>query len=272
MKRNLLIAVSMAALLAAAPALAQSYSDNSNTTMSGKMSREWNSGKQAASNTMSNTRTTMSSHDVVKAALLPKEAGAAAAPVSIDKRMTAAGMIGKPVYNQKNERVATVADVILDSSGRANMIVVKDSSFLGLGGKLAAFDYDSVIDRKKDGDVVMPITQKTIENVAEFSYKPSDKPTTRVLPSNGFSLKKIMDGSLLDPSGKKLAAIDNVTLRNGRANLIIASYNRFLGMGGDKVALDFNASELIKDRRNNVDLKLNGDQARTFETFKAGNK
>ena len=48
------------------------------------------------------------------------------------------------------------------------MIIVKDGSFLERGGKLAAFSYNSVIDRKSDGDVVMPITQKTIDNVAEF--------------------------------------------------------------------------------------------------------
>jgi sporulation protein YlmC with PRC-barrel domain len=271
---NLLMAVSVIALLGAAPAMAQSYSSTTNTqsnTISGKMDQGWNSTKQAVSNTMTSTKSTMS-RDVVKADLLPNQPGATATPVSIDKRMTAAGIIGKPVYNQKNERVATVADVILDSSGRANMIVVKDSSFLGFGGKLAAFDYNSVIDRKKDGDIVMPITKKVIDNVAEFSYKASDNPSVRVLPPNGFSMKKIMDGNLLDPAGKKLAAIDNVTLRNGRANLIIAAFHRFLGMGGDKIALDFKASELVKDRKNNVDLKLDADQARDFETFKANNK
>lgn len=279
-KSNLMMAASIVALMAAAPAMAQSYTstDTSSPAVSTtqkattKVKSSWNHSKEAVSNTMTNTKTAMSSHDVVKAALLPENPGAAASPISIDKRMTAAGMIGKPVYNQKNERVATVEDVIVDAQGQANMIVVKDSSFLGLGGKLAAFNYDSVIDRKKDGDVVMPITQKTIDNVAEFSYKPSDKPTTKVLPENGVSLKKLMDGNLIDPNGKKVAAIDNITLRNGKVNLIIASYNRFLGMGGDKVALDFQPGELVRDRHNNVDLKLTGDQVRDFQTFRKNNK
>lgn len=294
-RKNLLVAVSIAALLAATPALADSYSttsdgsapsaaqpDRQDRGVTGEVKKGWEKTKDAVSNTTEKTKEAISnttesaksamSQDVVKASLLPPDASATPAPIAIDKRMTAKGMIGKPVYNQKNERVATVEDVILDSEGHANMIVVKDSSFLGLGGKLAAFDYDSVIDRKKDGDLVMPITQKTIDNVAEFSYKPSDKPTVKVLPQDGFSMKKLMDGNLLDAQGKKVAAIDNVSLRDGRANLVIASYNRFLGLGGDKVALDFKPKELVKDAKNNVNLQLSQDEVQKFESFKATNK
>lgn len=291
-KHNLMMAVSIAALLAAAPVMAQSYTDSSSNasapaadqdkTLTGEAKSEakevkgdvkkgWEKTKDAVANTTESAKTAMST-DVVKASLLPTDADATPAPISIDKRMTADGMIGKPVYNQKNERVATVEDVILDSEGHANLIVVKDSSFLGLGGKLAAFDYDSVIDRKKDGDLVMPITQKTIDNVAEFSYKPSDKPSIKVIPDNGYSVKKLMDGNLLDGAGKKVAAIDNISLRDGRANLVIASYNAVLGMGGDKVALDLNPKELARDDKDNVNLKLSDDEVRKFEALKVENK
>ena len=280
-----MMAVSIAALLAAGPALADSATAEKHESVKQEVKEGWTETKQAVSkkteeakqaitNTTENAKEAMSS-DVVKASLLPADASAAPAPISIDKRMTAGGMIGKPVYNQKNERVATVEDVILDSEGHANMVVVKDGSFMGLGGKLAAFDYDSVIDRKKDGDLVMPITQKTIDNVAEFSYtasdKASDKATMRILPDSAFSLKKLMKGSLLDTSGKKIAAIDNISLRDGRANLIVASYNRFLGMGGDKVALDFNPAQLTRDK-DDVNLQLTADEASKLENFKASNK
>ena len=86
-----------------------------------------------------------------------------------------------------------------------------------------------------------------------------------------YSVKKILQGSLIDANGKKIASIDNVTLRDGRANLVIAAYNQILGMGGDKVALDFDATQLVHDK-DDVNLKLSEAQARKFETFKANNK
>jgi sporulation protein YlmC with PRC-barrel domain len=264
-KLHLLAAASLVALLAASPVLADSYSRATNS--------DTNTTGQASSDMMAPERSSTASSDVVKASLLPQDPGMRPSAISVDKRMTAEGMIGKPVYNQQNERVATVEDVILDSEGHANMIVVKDSSFMGLGGKLAAFDYDSVIDRKKDGDLVMPITQKTIDNVAEFSYQPSDKPTIKAIPEHGYSVKKILSGDLVDPAGKKIASIDNVTLRDGRANLVIAAYNQILGLGGDKVALAFDAAELVPDKDDdNVNLKLSDAQARKLESFKSTNK
>jgi sporulation protein YlmC with PRC-barrel domain len=268
-KTHLWAAASIVALLAASPALAESYSGSAN----GNLNTVTGQAPADKPDMTAPERSSTATSDVVKASLLPQDPGMRPAAISIDKRMTAEGMIGKPVYNQQNERVATVEDVILDSEGHANMIVVKDSSFMGLGGKLAAFDYDSVIDRKKDGDLVMPITQKTIDNVAEFSYQPSDKPTIKAIPEHGYSVKKILSGDLVDPSGKKIAAIDNVTLRDGRANLVIAAYNQILGLGGDKVALNFDATELVRDSDDdNVDLKLSDAQARKLETFKSEHK
>lgn len=288
---QLLTAASVVALLAGTPALAADQTmidDNGNavkvesndTQMTKDMKAGWADTKAAvkktadkADNAMSNktdsarTDSAMNDKDEKYNVRIMGDAKAkTAAPVTIDKRMTAEGIIGKPVYNQQNDKVATVEDVILDSKGAAKLIVVKDGDFMGLGGKLAAFDYDAVVDRTKDGDVVMPITEKTIDKVAEFSYDPSDKKDIRVIPENGYSVKKILDGNLVDEAGKKLAAIDNVSLRDGRANLVIAAYDQTLGMGGDKVALNFDATRLVRDK-DDVNLKLNADQADQFKSF-----
>lgn len=288
---QLLTAASVVALLAGTPALAADQTmidDNGNavkvesndTQMTKDMKAGWADTKAAvkktadkADNAMSNktdsarTDSAMNDKDEKYNVRIMGDAKVkTAAPVTIDKRMTAEGIIGKPVYNQQNDKVATVEDVILDSKGAAKLIVVKDGDFMGLGGKLAAFDYDAVVDRTKDGDVVMPITEKTIDKVAEFSYDPSDKKDIRVIPENGYSVKKILDGNLVDEAGKKLAAIDNVSLRDGRANLVIAAYDQTLGMGGDKVALNFDATRLVRDK-DDVNLKLNADQADQFKSF-----
>lgn len=190
-------------------------------------------------------------------------------PPSIDQRMTAQGIIGKPVYNQQNERVATVEDIILDSQGIAKMVIVKENNFPGLAGKLAAFDYEAIVDRKPKGDIIMPITAATIDNAAEFSYQSSDKPNVKVIPEDGYSAKKILEGNLIDPSGKKLASIENVALSDGKATMLIVAYGQIMNMGGDRAALDFDTAQPVRDK-DHINLKLSSIQTKKFEDFRAG--
>lgn len=196
---------------------------------------------------------------------------AQAEPVVVEVRQTAEGIIGKPVYNGANERVATVKDIILDKNGTAQLIVLKDGDFMGLGGKLAAFDYGLIVDQNRDGDVIMPITEKTIERVAEFSYNPKDagESKTRVIPANGYSVANLLDGNLLGANGKKLATIDNLTFKGDKADLVIATHSQILHMGGEKVAIGFDGPKLTQDKdHKDVNLKLSAAQTRQFENFK----
>ncbi len=281
-KANFITAVSLVALLGAAPAFAATtttydkdgsvVTSSHDTSLKQDMKEDWQKTKAAVARTADKADAKMdAAGDKLKAMMVSDDAKTKNAPITLDKRMTAEGIIGKPVYNQQNDKVAVVEDIILDKDGAAKLVVVKDGDFMGLGGKLAAFDYDAIIDRTKEGDVVMPITEKTIDKVAEFSYEPTTKENVRLIPDNGYSAKKILDGNLVDENGKKLAAIDNLSMRDGRAKLVIAAYDQVLGMGGDKVALNFDATRLVRDK-DNVDLKLNQSQAAEFKNFEKTTK
>ena len=281
-KANFMTAVSLVALLGAAPAFAATtttydkdgsvVTSSHDTSLKQDMKEDWQKTKAAVARTADKADAKMdAAGDKLKAMMVSDDAKTKNAPITLDKRMTAEGIIGKPVYNQQNDKVAVVEDIILDKDGAAKLVVVKDGDFMGLGGKLAAFDYDAIIDRTKEGDVVMPITEKTIDKVAEFSYEPTTKENVRLIPDNGYSAKKILDGNLVDENGKKLAAIDNLSMRDGRAKLVIAAYDQVLGMGGDKVALNFDATRLVRDK-DNVDLKLNQSQAAEFKNFEKTTK
>lgn len=189
---------------------------------------------------------------------------------SIRTSTTAEAIIGKTVYNQANERIATVKDVILDKDGTAQLVVLKDGDFAGLGGKLVAFDYGMIIDQNKD-QVLMPINEKTIEKVAEFSYDLDDKNerNVRVIPANGYSVANLLDGNLLGANDKKLASIDNISFKGNKADLVFATHSQILNMGGDKVAINFDSTNLTQDKdHKDVNLKLTPAQTRQFENFK----
>src|SRR5690606_21366590 len=107
----------------------------------------------------------------VKAALISEDAEVK--PVTFSTRVTAAGMIGQPVYNHKGDRVAQVNDIILDKDGNAKMVILSDAGFFKMG-KLVAFDYSLISQRSKDGDVIMPLTETTIYKAQNFSYDPRE--------------------------------------------------------------------------------------------------
>jgi sporulation protein YlmC with PRC-barrel domain len=276
--KKLMLATSLVALLAAGPALAATpQSNNPDTPPTQTVTKEeikkgWSDTKKSVSKAADKTGDAIErTYDKVKASLLDKDANVIKQPVEIDKRMTAAGIIGQAVYGEDGKHVADVEDIILDSNGDAKLIVVKNGAFLGLGGKLAAFDYNAITNRSSDGDVIMPITQKTIDSVAEFSYDAdAGNNKVRVLPQNGYSVARLLDGNLIGTDGKDVADIDNVAFRNGKASLVIGSYGKVLNMGGDNVALDFDSTQLVRNTSgSNVDLKLSPAQTMAVNNLKA---
>lgn len=187
-------------------------------------------------------------------------------PILIRRDMTAHGLIGEPVMNQANQKIATINDIILDKSGNAILVIVSDKGFLGIGNKLAAFDYKNVISQNQDGDVTMALTQNMIDRASDFSYDRRDWAKAKIIPADSISTNALMSGSLYDNMDKKLAGIENIYFRSGEASQIIVGFNKTLGMGGNLATLDFEDLQVVK-KTDRVDLKLSSKQADLFRNF-----
>ena len=186
--------------------------------------------------------------------------------IVISTRSTANGIIGKPVHNG-SERVGTIDDIILDSNGKAVMVVVADGDFFGMG-KLAAFDYGSMVKVMADGDVIMPLTEGAIDQAAEFSYNREDSgDNVRIIPSNGYSAKALLDGQLIDTKGETLAEIDDIHFRSGMASQLVVGFDKTLGLGGEKAAIGFNNTTVVRDG-DDYDFQLSANKAVQFESYK----
>jgi len=59
------------------------------------------------------------------------------------------GMIGEAVYNENDEKVGDVEDVVLDSDGKAKTFVIGAGGFLGMGEHDVAVPFDKIT---KSGD------------------------------------------------------------------------------------------------------------------------
>lgn len=192
--------------------------------------------------------------------------------VDISSRVTADGIIGKPVYNSKDERIATVKDIIVDKSGKATSVILADGEFPGYDGKLVAFDYGVITKLDKDGDVIVPLTEANMKNAAEFSYVDNaGGENVKALGAN-YSVAKLLDADLVNEAGDDIGDVDDISFRAGKANQLIVSFDKVLGLGGDKAALNYSAATVVHEdndaKDDDLDFKMSANQAARFEAYK----
>lgn len=190
------------------------------------------------------------------------------ADFSYSTRISAKGMIGAPIYNYKNEKIGTVKDIILDNQGDAALIVVSDGGFMGIGDKLAAFDYDLVVKQEANGDVVMPLTEDIISKVAAFSYDPSEKSDkVQVIPDNGYSVSELLKAKLVNFKNEAVGNIDNITFRQGQADNVIVSFDKKYQIRNEKTAIAFDNLLIERAGDTSLNLRMNQQQTAQFEQY-----
>lgn len=187
--------------------------------------------------------------------------------VVIARNITADGMIGETILNPQGKSIAKVHDIVLDKDGNAAKVIVSDGGMLGIGNKLAAFDFNRVISQRKDGKVVMSLSQAQIDRAAEYSYDRKDYMAANVMPEGSISVNELLDGDVFDARGNKVADIENLSIVNGSADRLIISFDKTLGMGGKVAALDYDSLSVVKDG-SDINVHLNEDQSRNLSGFK----
>ncbi len=280
MKTKLLAAVSVLALIGAGQAIAETQiktttqTEASAPTLKQDAKRAWEDTKENVSQAADNVSDAATdAYESIEAAVIGDEKAAVGAMVTIDSRHTAAAMLGQPVYNVKNEKIASVSDIILDSNGQATTVIVADGGVWGFGSKLAAFDYSLVSQRSENGDVIMPLSEETIKKAAEFSYDPKDsgKEKVRVMPQGSVSVQALLDGELVNPQNEPVAEVDNISFTDGAASQVIVAFDQTLGLGGKKAVVGYDAVKVVRtdEKNGEFDVKLSAAQATEFENFKA---
>lgn len=280
MKKTLLMAVSAIALIATAPVFAETPSTSpvveDRTVNQGDIpqltkeetKKAWEETKDTVSDAAKDAKKAVSeTYDDIKESLAKKSGSIER--VSIDPRVTATGLIGKPVYNEAGTRIATVHDIILDKGGDADHLVLSDGKFSGLGN-LIAVDYDDLT--KQDGDVYLlaPLTASILEDAQTFTYSASGTTNTEVASLNGgVSVKELLGTDIVDTKGKTVAEVEDVSFKNGQADRLIVSFGQILGLGGDKAAMTFSDVAVKQDVKNNdVHVELSNNTLQEFKAYK----
>jgi len=88
-------------------------------------------------------------------------------------QIRASKMLGSTVYDMQNRNIGKVQDLILDTSGRVDEVVVDVGSFLGMGGKDVAV---KISDVKTDHNrLTLDRTKEQLQQMA--SYRLEDRNT-----------------------------------------------------------------------------------------------
>jgi hypothetical protein len=77
------------------------------------------------------------------------------------------------VVNDRDERIGTIDDFIIGGDDRVFFAVLQVGGFLGLGGRLVAVPYDSLLlaDTAGKPKIVLPgATREALEQLPEFAY------------------------------------------------------------------------------------------------------
>jgi sporulation protein YlmC with PRC-barrel domain len=101
---------------------------------------------------------------------LAKSGTVAVSQIKLANGLRASKLIGAPVFNEANERVGSVDDLILAPDDKAAVAIVQVGGFLGVGGKLVAVPYHQ-LQVDKDNKVVMAgATKDSLNGMPSFSY------------------------------------------------------------------------------------------------------
>jgi len=268
MKNKFLITVSILAIMNAVPAFAETA--KSQTQTKPEISETGNIVEDAKTAVKDIKKDTSKAYDKIKATLIGKENNDKNTTLEIDSKYTANNIIGQPVHNstsKENESVGTIKDIIIDRDGKGIWVIVADGNFFDMG-KLAAFDYERIMKINSNGDIAAPLTKSSIDNAAEFSYENKDYSNrVLVIPSNGLSVSKLLQGRLLDQNKESMADIENILFKNGMASQIIVGFDKMLGFGGEKAVFSFHDVTIIHDDEK-LDFQMSKDKSAQFETYK----
>ncbi|WP_114858688.1 PRC-barrel domain-containing protein [Azospirillum brasilense] len=84
---------------------------------------------------------------------------------------SAENMMGKNVYGTDNEKVGEVEDIILDSNGQAQQLVISSGGFLGIGEKQIAVDIGNANwDAQQERVQLSGMTRDQVKEMPEFEY------------------------------------------------------------------------------------------------------
>lgn len=82
-------------------------------------------------------------------------------------------LVGTTVYNQANENIGEVADIVIGSGGEVSAVIVSVGGFLGMGEKHVAMPFKSLKATRTDGNAIklaVDTTKDSLKSMPSYNY------------------------------------------------------------------------------------------------------
>lgn len=248
MTKKILLSASVLAMLVALPAIAAENTKTEAST-SAKVEAKMDEAGAAIERTADKAAAkTKEAYNDVKAYFNDDKDDEVS--LNVNTRLTADELIGTTVENAKGDNIGEIKDILITADGDAETVIINDS----------AFDYDVIEGFHKNDNARVKLTEKQIEAAKKFDYKAD-------LPKGQFSVSKILDSKVYDASGKAVADIDTVAFEGDDADYLVVTFNKILGVGGDKAALNIDALN-IAPKDDEYAFTLTQSQSAQFQSAK----
>jgi pentapeptide MXKDX repeat protein len=173
--KKLFASASLIAMLAAAPALAQTKTDMTKDTPAATDMKSKDMKTDAMNKDGMNKDGAMTKSDTMKSETM--KSADAATTVDTGKQWRASKLIGHVVYTAKNENIGEINDLIVSADGKITHVILGVGGFLGLGERNVAvgmndlkFTWDNDKDLKISGD----FTKESLKAIPAWTAKKWD--------------------------------------------------------------------------------------------------
>lgn len=262
--KKILMAVSALAILASIPAYAETAGEAA-SRVEAKTENALNKAGDAIERGAEKAKAaTKDAYSDVKAYFTDEKNVSAVTDLKMSSVRTADKLIGATVQDPAGKNIGKIEDALVSRDGDIERVIINDGGVLGLGGKLVSFDDDVIEGTRNNEDIVVKLNEESIKNAAAFDYDKS-------MPAGMYSVKKLIGAKVLDDKGKNIGTVDTLAFDGDEADYVVVSFNKILGLGGDKAAMDFKALN-IADNAGKYSFKLNAEQSAQFNSFKQSTK
>lgn len=82
----------------------------------------------------------------------------------------ASKLVGAAVVNDKDERIGTIDDLVVNTDDRVTYAVISVGGFLGMGSKLVAVPFQTLRTVKEERLMLPGATKEALKDLPEFKY------------------------------------------------------------------------------------------------------
>ncbi len=151
----------LAASILAVPVLAAQTNDAPNNSPAAASSVPSNNTGAGMTGTRAD-RTTRATNDTANESSTPRYTTA-------DGQMRVGKIVGASVYNEQNQSVGSVDDVLMGRGDKATTAVISVGGFLGMGSKLVSVPFDQ-LKIEKDRIVMPGATKASLNGMPAYKY------------------------------------------------------------------------------------------------------